>query len=453
MDRASTRPFLAMFAALWLGYALVGIWTTARISATGDEPFYLMAADALVHGEGFDMSERFESIAASSYAPDPPLSRERFLAQTAPSVGGDGRFPLHDLGLSLLIAAPFVLGGRALVAALLAGAMAAAVVLGVRAARELGVSRGAAFVGGSLTALAAPALTYSGQVFPDALAALPVAVALCALVGSLPRAWLGLSVAVLPVLHLRFWPLAVGLLFAAFMFGKMSRSDLPRQLLPLVAVVTAIAAIDGLVYGLPVPHAGFLLFFREGAAGPVAAYTAHDAGGVLGLFFDRSRGLVAAAPIAMLAFAGAGALTAGRLGRSLLLGIVPYLVAVSLLDWTGAYSPHARYLAPLVAILVAAISGGVARAPLAACLLGAWTVFQSGIYVVAAELRYDRLGAVPLADQVWTGILGFAPSALFPVVGRDEAQMTGAVLAAGILFLAGAWRHPSRSFLFRRSVA
>ncbi len=354
----------------------------------------------------------------------------------------------------MLLAAPLALGGRALVVVLLGGAMAAAVVVGTRAALQFGVSRGAAFVGGSLTGLAAPALTYSGQVFPDALAALPVAVALCVLVGSLPRAWLGVAVAVLPSLHLRFWPLAAALLLTGFALGVVRRGDLVKQLLPLAVVMTTIAAVDGLVYGLPVPHAGFLLFFREGAAGSVAAYTAHDAGGMLGLLFDRSRGLVPAAPVALLAFMGAGEFATRRLGRALLLAIVPYLLVVSLVDWTGAYSPHARYLAPLVAVLVVAIGAGVTRAPLAPLVLGAWTVFQSGIYVVAAELRYDRLGAVPLADQVWTGLLGFAPSALFPVVGRDAAQMIGAVLAAGILVLVGAWPiRPGRVVLSRRGLA
>lgn len=438
-----SRPLLLAFALLWLVYGAAAAWTTARISATGDEPFYLLAADSLVHGEGFELSGRFAAIGGSSYAPSPSLDQERYLAQTAPSLRDGGRYPLHDLGLSLIVAVPLAVGGRALVVVLLTGAMAAAVVLGVRAAQRIGVSRAALIIGGMLTALAVPALTYSGQVFPDTLAALPVAIAVCALVGALPRASLGAAVALLPVLHLRFWPLAVGLLAAGAVTGRLRRSELARQLVPLGLALTVIAVIDGVVYGLPVPHAGFLLFFREGAAGPVATYTAHDAAGLVGLFFDRSRGLVPAAPIALLGFLGAGVLAPRRSGQAILVAAAPYLVVLSFLDWTGAYSPHARYFAPVVAILVIVISAGVGRAPAAAALLGPLTLIQSGIYVVAAELRYDQLGRVPLADQVWTGVLGFAPSAIFPAGSREGQQLLVAAVIAVALFLAGLRRFGS----------
>lgn len=455
MATVRSKPLLTMFFVLWLAYGLAGAWTTTRISATGDEPFYFLTADSLIHGEGFDLTERIAAIGSSSYAPDPPLPPQAYVAQTAPSLRSAGRYPLHDLGLSFVIAAPLAIGGRGLVVLLLGGAMAAAVVLGVRAARALGIDDRAAIAGGALTAVAVPALTYSGQVFPDTLAALPIAVALCALVGALPRSWLGIAVAALPLLHLRFWPIAVGLLLAGVLVGQLHRGTAVRQLLPLAAAIVAIAAIDGSVYGLPVPHAGFLLFFREGAAGPVAAYAAHDAAGSLGLFFDRSRGLIPAAPIALVAFVGAGVLLMARLGRIVLLAIAPYLLLVSFLDWTGAYSPHARYLAPLVALLVILVGRGVGRVPAATAVLGAWTMIQSGIYVVAAELRYDRLGQPPLADQAWIGVVGFTPSALFPVVAGDlTPQLVVALAAAAAAVLVGAWSvRPARAVALGRRAA
>jgi len=448
---------IAMFLALWLVYALAGAWTTARTRATGDEPFYFLAADSLMHGEGFDLTGRIAAIESSSYSPDPPLRPEAYLAQTAPSLKSAGRYPLHDLGLSFAIAVPLAVGGRGLVVLLLAGAIAAAVVLGVHAAPALGIGRRAAIIGGALTGFAVPALTYSGQVFPDTLAALPVALALCALVGALPKAWLGVAAATLPLLHLRFWPIAVGLLLAGVLVGRLHRGNFIRQLLPLGAVIVALAIIDGLVYGLPVPHAGFLLFFREGAAGPVAVYTAPGAAGVLGLlglFFDRSRGLIPAAPIALIAFVGAGMLLNAWIGRVLLLTIAPYLLVVSFLDWTGAFSPHARYLAPLTTLLVVLIGRGIVRVPAAAiAVLGGWTAIQSGIYVVAGELRYDRLGQPPLADQAWTGAVRFAPSALFPVVGEASLQQIVVITAAAALVLMGAWPIlPRRGALLGRRV-
>ncbi|GAC1702839.1 MAG: hypothetical protein NVS9B6_19390 [Candidatus Limnocylindrales bacterium] len=450
-----SRPLLTMFLALWLAYGVAGVWTTGRISATGDEPFYFLAADSLVHGEGFDLTDRVAVISSSSYAPDPPLRPEAFVAQTAPSLRSGGRYPLHDLGLSFVIAAPLAIGGRGLVVLLLAGAMAAAVVLGVRAARTLGIGHRAAIAGGALTAVAAPAVTYSGQVFPDSLAALPIAVALCALVGALPRVWLGIAVAALPLLHLRFWPVAVGLLLAGLLLGPLHRRNIVRHLLPLAAAIVTIAAIDGWVYGLPVPHAGFLLFFHEGAAGPVAAYAAHDAMGPLGPLFDRSRGLIPAAPIALVMFVGVGALLEARTGRILLMAIAPYLLLVSFLDWTGGSSPHARYFAPLVALFVVLIGRGIGRVPRAAVLLGAWTAIQSCIYVVAPELRYDRLGQPPLGDQAWTGAVGFAPSALFPVVAGDVTlQLVVVIALVGAALLIGTWSaRPGRMVVVGRRIA
>ncbi len=47
------NPWRGLFALLLTVYLVAGWWTTRRVAATGDETEYLVAADALIHGEGF----------------------------------------------------------------------------------------------------------------------------------------------------------------------------------------------------------------------------------------------------------------------------------------------------------------------------------------------------------------------------------------------------------------
>ena len=251
----------AFFVCLAVLYVAAGVWTTRRIAATGDEPTYFMAADALVRGEGLDLTARWQAVDTASYSPGEPIPREEFLRSTAPSRARPGAYPIHDIGLPLLIALPFVLGGRGLVVALIGVGMAVAVALGVRAALALGLSRGSALAGGAAAGLTVPALTYSGQVFPDAAAPIVVGVAACALVGAAPRWALGVALAALPLLHVRFWPILFGLAVAALVLWRPHRRDAALIFAPAALTVVGLCALGLAVYGLPLPHAGFLLFF------------------------------------------------------------------------------------------------------------------------------------------------------------------------------------------------
>lgn len=431
-----------VLAVLFAVYLAAGVWTTRSLTTTGDEPYYFLAADSLLHGEGLELSARHYWLPFADYAPGDLLPAEDLDRSVAPSLSRPGRYPLHDPGLSLVIALPYAIGGRALVVALLGLAMAGALALACRASVALGVSRGASLAAALALGLSAPALTYSGQVFPDALASLPVAAALCALFGALPRWLLGPAIAALPLLHLRYWALAVALLLVALWLRPPTRRDLVALVGPLALVVVALAILDLVVYGVPLPHAGFLLFFAARADTSLAAYTTatHEARGPLalvGLFIDRAFGLLPAAPVALLLFVGAGVATRARLGRALLLAPLPYLVAISFLDWTGGYSPQARYLTALVPFFVPFVAlalrwrpGAIVAAPLAV-----WTAGQSLVSVYAPGLRYDVYGVPPLADHAWLLVFGFAPSAAFPLLGADA--LTGTLTALWSALLAG----------------
>ena len=412
----------ALFVLLAVLYVVAGVWTTRRVGPTGDEPYYLIAADSLLHGEGFALDGRWSLIASSGYDPGDHLAD--LPGQSSPSLRAPGHFPLHDLGLSILLALPFAIGGRALAVACVGVAMAAAVALAHRAGSRL-VSPRAALGGALLGGLSVPALTYSGQLFPDSVMPLAVAAGIAALVGAAPL-WIGaVGIAALPFLHLRGWPLALALLLALG-WGR-SRRDLATLALPLVAVIIASALIDLLVYGVPLPHAGFLLFFTARPDTSVAAYATTTPFGVLGLFVDRAFGLLPAAPVALLAFVGAGVAIRRRSVLPLL--AIPYLLLASAVDWTGGVSPQARYLAPLVPLVVVLLSLAVAARPWrpAAIALAAVTVAMSAVYVAVPGIRYDSFGVPPFVDRTFDRALGWHLSGIFPLLGTGGA--TGLLLA------------------------
>jgi len=284
--------------------------------------------------------------------------------------------------------------------------------------------------------LVTPALTYSGQVFPDAVAPLAVALALAGVIGRAQPFATGLVIALLPFLHLRYWPLALGLLALAAWPQRRSPRALALLVAPLVTLIAGLALLDLIIYGLAVPHAGFVLFFA-GQEQSVAPYL-RGTEGLAGLFVDRAFGLLPASPILVLAVIGVGAALFKTSARPLLLIAVGYLVPASFLDWTGAFSPQARYLAPLAPVLVVALAYAFDHAPRTLLVvtlpLALWTLGQSLVYVVLPHLRYDVYSLPPYADRAWLLLLGVAPSSVFPLFGTDGA--TAALTLAWVTALA-----------------
>ena len=444
-----------LFASLLAVYLVAGWWTTRRVPATGDETEYFLAADALIHGEGLALDRRFAEIAATSYAPGEPISEADYFAITAPSFVHPGRYPRHDAGLSILIAPLLALGGRALVVGAIGVAMAGAVAITAAIGPAFGATTRASLVAGAAVGLAVPAITYSGQVFPDAVAPLVVSIALASVLGRAPPFVGGLAVAGLPLLHLRYWPLALGLLGLILWHARGERRAVAAHVAPLLFTLLALSLVDLVTYGVALPHASFILFF-SGREEEVAAYT-RGAEGLLGIFLDRAFGLLPAAPLFAVMFVGVGAALREARTRAFLAVALAYLVPASLLDWTGAFSPQARYVAPLLPIAVVMLAFAIDRGPrtvrILAVPLAVWTAGQSLIYMVLPGVRYDVYALPPYADRAWLRVLGVAPSGVFPLFGTDGA--TAVLIAAwsgalAVLVALGAlsWRRheePARS--------
>lgn len=323
-------------------YVSVGVYYTSRVAPTGDEPEYLLMAQSLWRDSDLVVADNWEREEWREYTagmglPGGPLGRD------------DRPRPARPPGLPLFLAPVYALGGRSGVTVFLALVAALATLPTLALARLLaGGSGGDGVV--ALAALGPPLLYYSFHAYPESLSALAVATALWLLLsktGPVPAGLAALAASLLPWLHTRMAPTAAALGLVALIRLR------GRSLAVFLAVAAAMAAgfigYHWVVFGDPSPlviYGGKLpRHVRE--ATPLAA--------AFGLWLDRSFGLLACAPVFLLALAGLPALL--RRGRA----AIPWLlVAAGILAplvpwrlWFGGYCPPARFLVPLLPVLVA----------------------------------------------------------------------------------------------------
>ncbi len=452
-----------------------------------DEPHYLLITQSLLYDHDVDLRNDYDG------------DRYRvFYPARLPDVHGIGVgaaiYPIRDLGLPLLSTLPFALGGRSGVMALLCltGALLGAQLYLLL--RDLRFGPRDAFLATAATALVHPILTYTTQVYPD----LPAALAFVSAVRLLGRgaqmrarhlAGASALVGVLPWLTTRGWLIAVGVgavvaywslrpLFGAIT-RRTGRSARPQAEptgrrssrarlgripaaalriaaggLPFAAIVGLLAYVNGRMFGLYLPAAGYYLISDQQQ---VLAYSPLVGG--LGLFFDRVFGLVGRAPIYLLAFLGIAALV--RRVRSglmpilapLFLGWLAYFIYIAdIAYWFADGSPPSRYLLASMPFLVAGVAGGFEAArgsgrwrpalEAVAWALAGWSVFVTYLYAVLPETRYDlaasiRATASPGELWVFVGrLLRPAPGSLLPSLVRVDG-LSIALSAAWVALAAG----------------
>ncbi|MCK7478770.1 MAG: hypothetical protein M0C28_16385 [Candidatus Moduliflexus flocculans] len=261
----------ALFGAAALTMAPSGIFPG------GDEPHYLVITQSLLgdHDLRIDNNHARQDYAAY-YDAD--------LAPHAIAPGRDGgTYSVHPVGLPLLAAPAFALGGYPGVVMLMILLAAAAAALAWRWVRRVTGSVAAATFSWSATALSVPYLTSSGTVYPEIPAAFAVMVAATvairdvglgdgaagAVTAAPARAWralaLGLATAALPWLHAKYALMAAVLLAIGVWRIWRDRPSSPwtrERLLAVAAVPFAfsIAAWLGfhyLIWGSPWPSAPY----------------------------------------------------------------------------------------------------------------------------------------------------------------------------------------------------
>jgi hypothetical protein len=308
------------------------------------------------------------------------------------------RYSQHAPGVAVLIAPAFAIGGHWAVVVLVAALVAVGTGFVWQAAYLLTRDTMAAWFGWAAVTLTSPVGLYGALIYPDPLAGAAIAVCVWALVRSTAKEsnWssglscaVGLLIAILPWLHTRLAIPAACL--TAIVALRVAGTTQPRtmQARTLIALLTPIV----------VSVAGWLIFFRVtfGSFDPRVQFGGNapiDAGfivnGLAGVLFDQEFGLIANAPIHVVALVGLWTLwrRAPRLTLELALIAVPYAAAASgFVMWWGGYCPPARFLVPVVFPL------GIAAAL-------AWSTSSRAGRVVALVLLAASVGIA--------SIMGFA---------------------------------------------
>lgn len=363
-----------------------GLITHGTFAGSGDEPHYMMIA----HSLGFDRDVDL----ANNYA-DATLIGGGTLEAGAHAVRREGALiPVHDIGMPAAFA-PFIVA-----AYLLATWLAAALPESVLDATKLNASlmlrhqvslmmalltgllaremywllldisgrERRAFWWSLLFALTPPLLSHSFLFFTEIPSALLTLVALRRLLKRDPTAIdtgiAGAAAGALLLVHIRNIGLVAGLVLMAMHARKTWR---PRPLAWGVALLATFVVLRGIVtYALwgslvTTPHARLA---ESWAIGPVLGEAWTRASGLL---LDREFGLIAYAPIYLLA--APGALLLRRYVPTTVLWpaglylLFVVLVVTNVHGWTGGWSPAARMVLPIAPILWLCVYAASLHAP------------------------------------------------------------------------------------------
>src|SRR5579862_4020849 len=339
-------PWVA--AAIAAGLYVAGAWLVFPHLPAGDEPHYLVITQSLLRDHDLKIENNHRR---GDY-------REYFGAELRPDYlrrGTDGEiYSIHPVGLPVLIAPAFALGGYPAVLVLLALVSGTATALTWKAVWRLTNDAAAAWFAWASVSLSAPFFFQSFTVYPDAPGAVLVMLGLlafCALEEwrTMRLAWLGVALALLPWLHTRFVLLEAALVL--LLLARLARSgDAVRRSAALAAAPIASTACWLAFF--------YVIYGTANPAAPYNGYTQSELGnlarGVPGLLFDAQFGVLANAPVFLFAPAGFWTLARRRpaLGLGLLLVIAPYAGAVAMYAmWWAGYSSPARFLVPVVLAL------------------------------------------------------------------------------------------------------
>lgn len=424
--KAPARAFVLFLvgAALLL---IVGLRYASSLRVSGDEPHYLVMAQSVWREGDLDLQDNFAREDWREYTPGP----------VAPHYGApraDGRpFPAHSVGLAVVLAPVYALGGRLACVALLALAAAGAAALAFALAFRVTESATAALLGW-LAALGPPLFFFGFHVYTEGPSALALAGSLLLLLGGpgvAGAAVAALLAATLPWLHLKMIPCAAVLAVVA----AVRLRGRPRL------VFFAVAALSGVA---------FLAYYHRifGVASPLALYgglpTSEQGSplrAALGLVFDRSFGLLPHAPVFLVAAAGLPWLRGRDRWPLALVALAVLLPVLNWRMWWAGQSPPARFLVPLVPLLAAALAVRVARSPrglahwalplgllgLALALVMAWE--PGALLLVNRGDRPTRLWAALSGD---TAVGRYLPSL---VTGSGEELRVAALWLAAAVFV------------------
>lgn len=381
VGRRLTALLIGLFIALSAGAVM--FWRSEKMHAiTGDEPHYLVIADGLLPTFELEQSGPYSrefrnrtivesGLAARDAVPSP--------ANTHAETGPHGLFNVHNIGLPVILAVPYLLGGEV-------GARLTMVFFGACIVLLLGkvtsltkLEPRQQFLVTLPVALGLPFVTGATQIYPDLPGGAICLAAVYALLREPTpgRARDGILTAILlaylPWLHIRF-ALPMAILLTALVFAWRHQSTVIRTALkfgsPAVLSVLLLATYNWYAFGhVTGPYqSGDVMLNR------IAIMQ------FLGLLFDQNQGIALQQPLYFVGF-----FYAVRLLRKHTLGLVAALVtALAMIGpnathWNlyGGWSFSGRFgwgvatvLAPFVLLSLSTLVSDNSRAGLAIVSLG-----------------------------------------------------------------------------------
>jgi len=366
----------------------LGAWAVAPAHPNGDEPHYLIITQSILRDHDLKIENNHRQG-------DYQIYLDRAIPPDFLKRGKDGQiYSIHAPGLPLLIAPFFSLSGYPGVIAGLAmmSAFGSALVW-LFAWRATGHS-GAAWFAWAAVALSAPFFFHSVSVFPEAVAAVLLLLALLPLVdsgvvGSRSLLCSGATLAMLPWLHSRFTILAVSA--ALVLSGRIvsSSAERGRHFAALIAFPFVSAAawflFFQIIYGTPNPSVVY--------GGNTNTAIGNIVRGAPGLLFDQQFGLMSNAPVYLCALAGLiSMLRQGRRRLAIELGVIvlPYFLVVGFFFmWWAGTTPPARFLVSIALLASAPIAIWFAGATIVARAAGFLALMVS-VLITATMALVDR---------------------------------------------------------------
>ena len=420
-----------LFAGALLFYALLGTRIPGPAGPQGDEPHYLVMAQSLLSDGDLDLRDEF---AQREYA---GFFAGTLQPHTSPRSPAGRMYPVHTPGLAVLLLPAYALGGYPGARLFMSALAALTAVLVHRLVRESTGHAAVATAAWAIFTFTPPFAFYAVALYPEVPAALATAAFLLLArrdPGPAAAVVAGLGAAALPWLHPRLLPLAA--LGLALTLAR--RCPWPARAAAAAAFLASVTV---------------LLFFFQSHYGRASISAAYGPGfsadvslrripwGAAGLLLDRQFGLLAVAPVFVLAPAGAVALWRWRPGdamRAALLGAATFAGGAAFSMWWGGACPPARFVVPALPALTLALASALPRRRDAAAALAGLGL---GIVALAADVPralHNRSDGESALLRVLAPALDLDAGLPSFVTGGGE----GPLLAVSLLAVAalGLWR-------------
>jgi len=399
-------------------------WATSGINGvTGDEPHYLVMANGLarhgaleqtiVYKDAFSQPAKF-GIASENATP------AQGNMHTVP--GPRGTFNVHNLGLPLLLALPFVLGGIAGAKLFMMFCGALVVLLCWRISALFSSNTQHRWLAVFATCIGMPLIPAASQIYPDVLAGLFAVLGLywfCTTQekrSATTELLLAATVAYLPWLQIKFGPACAAIVLAVAAKIYSESKDAKRIIRILaVASVSLVILIAYNIYAFGKPSGPYMADAVDFSPTSLMVF--------LGLHIDQNQGFILQNPINLIGLLGIGWMYRAKRSLMLLWAIVFLsLIVPNALhpNWYGGYSFSGRFgWAAAVVFMVPTIYGLLEWAKRHAQVFRVLVLLSALLqlylftcYAFIGTNMYNRDAITPFADYslFYSGIHDWLPS-------------------------------------------